>query len=217
VVFLPPARLPRFHARNLSTTLARIPLGSPRHVGSNHFFRRFGIDCIAVTPQSSHSRGSPMSQRECAGFNCPVLPVAAGNPVGICPESTNCTACSFNGRALRAIVASLALPSLPSLPSLPVGVAHVASCVCKLKLVSDTPRLAPFSIALRFLWRKASGVPPASAAAGVAQLASIAKSFRFLLRSGLKHRFAWPPPVMSEAWGVGHVAKAAAPGSLSVP
>jgi hypothetical protein len=46
---------------------------------------------ITIAAQSSHAVGSPMSQRECAGFNWPILPVATGDPVGFSPESVNQT------------------------------------------------------------------------------------------------------------------------------
>lgn len=47
---------------------------------------RFGIDCIAVTAQSSHTGGSLMSQRECAGSNRPPLSIPAEEPVSIVPS-----------------------------------------------------------------------------------------------------------------------------------
>ena len=65
-------------------------------------------DCIAVTPQSSHTGGSPMSQRECAGFNWPPLPVSTRNPFGISPEASH--AC-LPSSAFTGAVPSLA-PSL---------------------------------------------------------------------------------------------------------
>lgn len=40
-------------------------------------------DGIAVTAQSSHSGGYPISQRECAGFNWPEFPIPASEPVSI--------------------------------------------------------------------------------------------------------------------------------------
>lgn len=51
--------------------------------------RDFGIDCIAVTAQSSHAGGSPMSQRECAGFNWPPFSIPASEPVSILPEAVS--------------------------------------------------------------------------------------------------------------------------------
>ena len=39
------------------------------------------VDGIAVGAQASHSGGSPMSQRECAGFNWPPLSIPAQEPV----------------------------------------------------------------------------------------------------------------------------------------
>lgn len=75
-----------------------------------------------------------MSQRECAGFNWPVLSVPAENPLGVAPKTAN--------------------------------------WAWSARLVSDTPSCAPLSRALSLRARNCSGVPPASRAAGVAQLAS---------------------------------------------
>ena len=62
-------------------------------------------DGIAVGAQASHSGGSPMSQRECAGFNWPPLSISAEEPVSISPETVSragpvSPATSFNGLAL---------------------------------------------------------------------------------------------------------------------
>ncbi|WCP14516.1 hypothetical protein sphantq_02962 [Sphingobium sp. AntQ-1] len=62
---------------------------------------RFGIDCIAVTAQSSHTGGSLMSQRECAGFNWPPLSIPAEQPVSSVP--------SEHRRAGPAVVSQLAM------------------------------------------------------------------------------------------------------------
>jgi hypothetical protein len=50
-------------------------------------------DGIAVTAQSSHAGGSPMSQRECAGFNWPPPSIPAVEPISRCPR------CRSSGRA----------------------------------------------------------------------------------------------------------------------
>lgn len=49
--------------------------------------RRFEVEGIAVTPQESHAGGSLISQRECAGFNCPPLSIPAEEPVSISPSA----------------------------------------------------------------------------------------------------------------------------------
>src|SRR6056297_4156037 len=54
--------------------------------GSDEFRGYLRDDGIAVTPQSSHSGGYPMSQRECAGLNWPPLGIAASEPISILPE-----------------------------------------------------------------------------------------------------------------------------------
>src|SRR5574340_630881 len=56
---------------------------------TEELFRRLGNDRIAVTAQSSHSGGSPMSQRECAGFNCPPLVIPASEPINISPVTVS--------------------------------------------------------------------------------------------------------------------------------
>jgi hypothetical protein len=38
-------------------------------------------DGIAVTAQSSHAGGNPMSQRECAGFNAPRFSIGTSDKV----------------------------------------------------------------------------------------------------------------------------------------
>ena len=55
-------------------------------VGFDEDLRDLGDDGIAVTAQSSHAGGYPMSQRECAGFNLPRFPVGAGYPICGTPE-----------------------------------------------------------------------------------------------------------------------------------
>ena len=51
--------------------------------------RLLRVEAIAVTAQSSHAGGSPMSQRECAGFSWPPEAVRAGEPLGVGPEPAN--------------------------------------------------------------------------------------------------------------------------------
>ena len=46
-------------------------------------------DGVSVGAQASHSGGSPMSQRECAGFNWPPLSIPAQEPVSISPEAVS--------------------------------------------------------------------------------------------------------------------------------
>ena len=91
-----------------------------------------GNDCIAVTAQSHHSGGSPISQRECAGFNWPPLTIPAEEPVNICP-----VAVSRTGSAKAAICPS-GIPlshgrggSAPRFASVAVGLAQPASHACR--------------------------------------------------------------------------------------
>ena len=56
-------------------------------------------DCVTIAAQSSHPIGSPMSQRECAGFNWPPLSIPAEEPVSISPLAVSRAGCrSFNVR-----------------------------------------------------------------------------------------------------------------------
>jgi hypothetical protein len=57
--------------------------------GFDEGFRGDRVDGIAVTAQSSHSGGSPMSQRECAGFNWPPLSIPAAEPISISPDAVS--------------------------------------------------------------------------------------------------------------------------------
>lgn len=60
-------------------------------VGGYEVRRRLSIDGVSVGAQASHSAGSPMSQRECAGFNWPPLSIPAEEPVRVCPQAVNRT------------------------------------------------------------------------------------------------------------------------------
>lgn len=78
----------------------------------------------------------------------------------------------------------------------PLGVCpESASCACRDSEVTEVPMCVPLALVLRLRARNASGVPPASWAAGVAQGRSITSP--------------------SEALGVGHDARAAAPCSVN--
>ena len=62
-------------------------------VGTDELRRDLGNDGIAVTAQSHHAGGNPMSQRGKAGFNPPRFPVCAGEEVECIPR----VASQFNG------------------------------------------------------------------------------------------------------------------------
>lgn len=53
------------------------------------FLRLLSVDCVSVGAQASHSGGSPISQRECAGSNWPPLGIPAAEPISITPEAVN--------------------------------------------------------------------------------------------------------------------------------
>jgi hypothetical protein len=59
------------------------------HYGFDPDLGRFRVDGIAVTAQSSHSGGSPINQRLCAGFNWPPLSIPAEEPISISPEAVS--------------------------------------------------------------------------------------------------------------------------------
>src|SRR5262249_13069917 len=50
------------------------------------FVRDLGDDRVSVGAQSSHAAGSPISQRECAGFNWPPFSILAGDPIRARPR-----------------------------------------------------------------------------------------------------------------------------------
>jgi hypothetical protein len=148
-----------------------------------------------------------MSQRECAGFNWPGLPVAAGEPVGAGPEAS--AAIAFVQRSfcqpLRA--ASLSAPSgvrTDLSPSFAPGVAHPAS---------HTTRPSRL-----FIGTPASADAPSfqSRVVGVGHEARVATAFKLtvaLLPSGLRPvalaPFAICEPVAFPTVGVGHEARVA--------
>src|ERR1700744_974208 len=116
---------------------------------------RFRVDTVAVGAQSSHSGGSAMSQRGCAGFNWPPLSIPAEEPVGISPEAVSRAGASaasvaiaaksgpcdpialptvgVGHDAIRAAPSIVRFPrtnvSLPRAPSAVIGVGHEESSV----------------------------------------------------------------------------------------
>src|SRR3974390_886949 len=76
--------------------------------------RKRDNDSIAIHAKASHTGGIPINQRECAGFNWPILFVAAPDPVGIGPETAPRTS-RCKSRELRfAADISLRSPAVPS-------------------------------------------------------------------------------------------------------
>jgi hypothetical protein len=122
-------------------------------------------DCVAVTAQSHHSGGSPINQRERAGFNRPRLAVPAVDPVGVSPEPASRAASLIVNVFLVPFGFIRAAGSLLILPPLALdasGVGHDASTAC-------LPSRA-------FVGTSASWHAPSfqSLAAGVAHEASVA-------------------------------------------
>ena len=62
---------------------------SAKHVGRDDFCGDLRDNRVTVGAQASHSGGSPMSQRECAGFNWPPLSIPAVEPVSISPVAVS--------------------------------------------------------------------------------------------------------------------------------
>src|SRR5690606_32729447 len=81
----------RFLSIRFITFIVKTPLLSLLldylHVRPHERRRDLRDDCIARTPQESHSSGNPINQRLKAGFNAPRLSVGAGDPDCIVPES----------------------------------------------------------------------------------------------------------------------------------
>src|SRR5690606_13441706 len=73
---------------SFSTILAR-GIGAGAEIGFDEGLGGLRDDRVAVGAQASHSGGSPMSQRECAGFNWPPLSIPAIEPVRISPEAVS--------------------------------------------------------------------------------------------------------------------------------
>src|SRR5579859_5840630 len=100
-------------AGNPSEDVSCAKLSMPRpHVRLDERLRLRDNDAVAVETKPSHSGGTPMSQRECAGFNWPPLNasgyfwIAARNPLGISPKSTDRASSSVR-RELSVLPAAL--------------------------------------------------------------------------------------------------------------
>lgn len=129
------------------------PRSSPqpfRHV-LNEDPCRFRVDRIAIGAQASHSGGSAISQRECAGFNWPPLSIPAQEPISISPDAvcragpgSNVNACSLSGfpRACSARFARNSGEPLAECQSLAFGVAQPETNATVLRLLSLLPFLA---------------------------------------------------------------------------
>ena len=163
-------------------------------IGSYERFCDLRHDGISVSAQSSHAGGNPMSQRECAGFNWPGFSVAAGEPVGVGPESVSCACPHSLGYFLPLTWLYLPVPS----PAL--GVAHGASCTA-------------CSFSGRLFFAIVSGLARPSRqsrAVGVAQFACVLSPTP-RLPSGFRI------PNWSLHFGVAQLVRLAAPGRRSVP
>ena len=57
------------------------------------FAWRYRGEAFLIGAQASHSGGSPMSQRECAGFNWPPLSIPAEDPVSSSPLAVRRIGC----------------------------------------------------------------------------------------------------------------------------
>lgn len=93
-------------------------------------FRERGDDRVAVGAQASHAAGSPMSQRECAGFNWPPTVVAAVDPVSTSPVTVSRAGVARSGSpAVRRLLSVLPAALLPFCAGVPaIGVGHEDRC-----------------------------------------------------------------------------------------
>nr|CUV15598.1 protein of unknown function [Ralstonia solanacearum] len=116
--------------------------------------RRFRVDRVTEGAQASHSGGSAMSQRECAGFNWPPPSIAAQKPVSISPEAVrragpgrSVNVCSLKGlpRVCSARCTRNSGEPLAECQSLALGVAQPETNATVLRLLSLLPAaLLPF-------------------------------------------------------------------------
>lgn len=144
------------------------------HHGANELDCLWQNDSVAEPSQpfgasSSHSFGKPINQRLCAGLSWPEAPVLvprrgpAVDPLDVSGPVAS------DGASPGWIVESDAIARTEGICGEGVDGTDV-SCAWSDRLVSEIPRLDPFSLASSFRSRKRSGVPPASREAGVAQL-----------------------------------------------
>jgi len=112
-------------------------------------YERLGLrrdDGVTIAAQSSHSVGSPMSQRECAGFNWPPLSIPAAEPVSISPEAVSRAVAfeQFHATLPNSEFSGTVQSDAPSLWSLVVVVGQPASCVSVLSELRIFPPVLPW-------------------------------------------------------------------------
>lgn len=146
------------------------------HHAFDEDFRGFRVDRVAIGAQSSHSRGSPMSQRECAGFNWPPPSIPASQPVSITPEAV-----------------SRAGPS---------EVAHFVNCAVSDRsgLPNPLPGYLSYSVALRCSQLSKDSLPPPMRGVGHPASHTTRPSSAFNGTSAC----ALAPSFQSRVVGVGH-------------
>ncbi len=159
--------------------------------------RDFGINCIAVTAQSSHTGGSPMSQRECAGFNWPPLSISASEPVSISPEAVSrCGPVIFADCVSDWPVIPGVMPVPARSPSEAAGVDQPASGAERGRSRGFVPLPAEFR------WSRTTGVcQPARCVAIAVRVSNVPRPHRA------------PEDSPSSVRGVGHPASVATAGS----
>ena len=135
---------------------------------------RFGIDCIAVTAQSSHTGGSLMSQRECAGFNRPPLSISAEEPVSRVPSEHRRIGSPVVPQSAMSAAVAITKPAPFELPCFSFSFWRRASVTSQLLLMLKQPasgvgqpaNSTQFGNSL-FLCEAAPALPRLSAASGV--------------------------------------------------
>lgn len=171
-----------------------------RHRGLDHCFRCLCVNCIAVTPQTSHTTGSAINQRGSPGFNWPPPSIPAQEPISISPEAV-----SRAGPASPACAVNVsARPRVTRIPQLRASFALVVAQLVRVACRgSISKRLRPSGRSV-FI----PGVSFQSRADAVTQLASSATSTMpvclfFAVGSPISRPSLLSDPVLLDAIGVG--------------
>ena len=155
-------------------------------------------DGVAVGAQASHSGGSPMSQRECAGFNWPPLSIPAEEPVSISPVAVSRAGCGLSFKCkmssvrypdVRPVAMRLGRIALRSTTSIVFGVGQPVNVAAVFRAIPPCRPGGTFA-------------PVPSFALGVGQPASHATRPRSAFSGTFA--FGFPPSFQSRVVGVGH-------------
>ena len=131
-------------------------------------FRRFaGIDRCARIAASHQLFGSPINQRECAGFNWPEFSIPAVEPVSISPVAVNragpSTVTSATVFRLLSLFPAALLPFCAGVPAIGVGQPARFACLGSWSNRSEPSSLGRMSAPLSFQSLVVVVTQPASA------------------------------------------------------